>query len=153
MKRSKTRYLPVGEVSSGTLRPEDLIPAMLDLLAGVRLSKADRATVCAIERDSGREGYYDEDECDEDFSALYDLANNYAPPYCYVGSTEGDGACIGVWPDVDSLMEDAREWRLVESDRSGGGTRVGDGYRVVVSDHGNVSLYSARTGREFWGVV
>lgn len=44
MKRSKRPHtLSLGSYSSGTMRPEDLIPTFLDAIEGIKLSKADRA--------------------------------------------------------------------------------------------------------------
>lgn len=159
MKRRKSRYLELGEVSSATLRPEDLIPAYLSALEDVRLSREDRIQAATIARDSERDGYYDgegENDPDEDTNALADILDAHCPPYTYFGSLEGDGACFGVWVAQESLDEDVREgvvWKTDGSEpASVGAVAKLWRYRLVVSDHGNMSLYY-RNGREVWSVV
>ncbi len=90
-----------GEVSSGTLREEDLIPRFLDVL-----------DECAPERaDAIRTNYADalahleiglEPGGQEDLAWLmHDLDDALmacAPTGHYWGTLEGDGACFGFWP-------------------------------------------------------
>lgn len=151
MRHRKPRTIGPCIISEGTLRPEDLIPAYLDVLEGLRLSREERKTVADIARDSDREGYYEDDDNlpEDDISNLANILSAHCAPYCYFGSHPGDGACIGVWADLDTLDRDVREdeWRETEP-----GRHVSlDGLVRVVSDHGNVSLY--RNGREVWGIV
>lgn len=95
-------------------------------------------------------------------SELFDVLNELAPPYCSFGSSEGDGACFGFWPDVDSAKEGVefvtRHTRWNES----GGPGIDEppkGFRgewLHVSDHGNATLYyrnSKGKDREIWSVV
>src|SRR5690606_2062861 len=42
---TRSTTLPLGVISEGTLRPEDLIPAYLDALDGIRLTKAERGNL------------------------------------------------------------------------------------------------------------
>lgn len=155
MRHRKPRMLKPQIISEGTLRPEDLIPAYLDVLEGLRLSREERKTVRVVRAASDHEGYYegalgDDADPSEDLNALADIIESHCAPYCYFGSSEGDGACFGVWVDLETLQRDAEEecWR-----EDGAGRHVSpDGrYVRVVSDHGNVSLY--RNGKEVWGIV
>lgn len=170
-RRPKPSALPIGEFSSGTLRPEDVVPALLDLASAVRLSRADRFAV----RRLGAEFAAWEDRPDRfpDFDPIevWDeldlLLGNYAPDYARFGSLEGDGACLGVWPLVDEAAEEARRfargrgsevapsreaaeaaWRNREADRPW--------LALEVNDHGNATLFR-RIGpgrwREVWSVV
>lgn len=158
MRHRKPRTIGPCIISEGTLRPEDLIPACLDVLEGLRLSRDERKTVADIARDSDREGYYEDDDNlpEDDISNLANILSAHCAPYCYFGSHPGDGACIGVWADLESLERDIEEenWRETEPEpRQGWSRRVSPNGRLVrvVSDHGNVSLY--RNGREVWGIV
>lgn len=112
-RHTRPRTLSIGTISSGTLRPEDLIPAYISALEDLRLRKADRLTLNKARRAFEANSTENEDVEDEPafFGELVDelakLAESYAPDYCYVGSTEGDGAEIGCWPMIpDAFDED-----------------------------------------------
>ena len=107
-------YANIGTVSEGTLRSEDL----LDTFAGTltSLAKADGnegALTLAREAHAMLERYWGDDEAsqpsDEELSemvnALQDALDEFAPPYCYFGTHEGDGACFGFWIDWASLED------------------------------------------------
>lgn len=157
------RTLPVGTISEGTLRYDDLIPALLDAVNSIRLTKDERRAMNALARD------WDQlvDACeaqDRDIEAadavggmmmeLENTLNDHCPPYCYFGALEGDGACFGVWVDDNALAEAMRDGHMVFQDRNGAAEYLLDDgrYRLVFSDHGNRSLY-LRNGHELWGVV
>jgi len=139
MTRSKPRTLALGSYSSGTRRPEDLIPVFLDVAEGLKLSRQDRQTIRVTRQrftkacDDGpdaraaigtpAEGNYWDIGADEDCSTLFDLLNSYCPDYCYFGALPGDGADYGVWV-VEDLLSDRHQgsydgfvWRSAESPR------------------------------------
>jgi hypothetical protein len=151
--RKRSSTLPIGAISEGTLRPEDLIPAFLYELERLRLTKAERATVRevnALVNDQGYDGTLGLMEMCEDLTTILE---NHVPDYCYFGTLEGDGACFGVWPDMDSLENDeiVKVDDLVLLDSATEMLR----YAQVVSDHGNLSLYRRAGNRwiEVWSVV
>ena len=106
MKRLQTRTkLNIGIYSEGTLRPLDLCGAFAYELASLRLSRRERATIrdilkkLEIENNkpyTERDGYapYFQDVYYED---MIDIINRHCPKTAYFGSSEGDGACIGIW--------------------------------------------------------
>lgn len=106
-RRRKPTTLPIGTISSGTLRLEDLIPALISALEDLRLTKAERKTINAVRRMLADDRYFTNDwpqdvqTPDEDYDELTQIADSHVPDYCYFGSTEGDGAEIGVWPVHD----------------------------------------------------
>lgn len=77
----------------------------------------------------------------------------FAPAHCSIHMHEGDGALLGVWPDVESALNDEDVLRVSDL------YDVPDSYSglaLLVNDHGNATLYDVRTGgafREIWGVV
>ena len=105
MKRLQTRTkLTLGIYSEGTLRPLDLCGAFAYELASLRLSKRERVTVrdilkkLEIEVDkpyTERDGYapYFQDAYED----MIDIIDRHCPKSAYFGSSEGDGACIGIW--------------------------------------------------------
>ena len=147
MKRSKPKTLPIGEISSGTLRPEDIVPELVYLAKRVRMNREDRKRINTLERELDAIG--DESQVDYEILAdLYDILDTYVPPYCYLGSHEGDGALIGVWLAQDAIDEALHDGEIARNDEPMGQAS----YRLVVSDHGNMTLYT-RQGREIWGIV
>jgi len=154
------------------MRPEDLIPAFLDIAKSLRLCRDDRSCVQRIRRiermSTGTygecsHGYLDADDAAEDLETLFDLLNNYVPDYCYFGAHPGDGADYGVWV-VEELLTpgspqggyDGLVYRCTE-DFEQPGPHVPKSYThfLSVTDHGNCTLYR-RAGRrwiEVWSIV
>ena len=62
---------------------------------------------------------------------------------------EGDGACFGFWPNLDAIREDIASGELYSSDST---ADAPDGLCAVISDHGNLMLYSVSNGQasEVW---
>lgn len=146
MRNRKRRYLQLGEISSGTLRMEDLIPEVLYLAGTVRMSREDRNKVrkLAAEFHAAPEDWEDAPEC---YAELCDVVEAYAPPFAYLGSLDGDGACIGVWlGDMQDIRDSEDVWEDSQPEPAEWT------YRLSISDHGNCTLYDRR-GREIWGVV
>ena len=81
----------LGTVISGTMRPEDLIPAFLNL--------ADELGIfIGIDRmENPPEGYYESEQAFDDLDYLFDLLDENAPEGCYFGAHPGDGADYGFW--------------------------------------------------------
>jgi hypothetical protein len=142
----------LGSVSSGTMRPEDLIPAFLSVCDGIRLSSEDRAKVSEKARESAKEGYYETEQPCHDLTELWDILNSYSPPFFYFDSHPGDGADYGFWLSEDSLRDAIRDGEVWEDKDNGGKMPRAARYRLTVSDHGNMSLYH-RNGRPVWEIV
>ena len=163
----KSATLRVGIYSEGTLRPADLALSLSNELACVHLTRKDRGrvttlgTLAGAYSDYNDEGIRDSSRAyDEVYAMAYDylcdIANNYLPPYAYFGSSEGDGACIGVWPDVDGVLYDVLQNDLENLDKDGYPPKGYAGLAADISDHGNVTLWNVRRGGrmvEVWGVV
>lgn len=161
--KSKPRTLPIGTISHGTMRPEDLIPAFIAALDSLHLEAGQRATLRACRnewrsalsltrRKPGRwEGMY-YDMIDNLMEELWIMMGDHCPCYCNFGSHEDDGSDYGVWIDHDAMEEDRRTGDLPET------RYVVPGYSgpaVSVSDHGNITLYEYTRGRArvVWSIV
>jgi hypothetical protein len=115
MKRTKPRTLALGSYSSGTMRPEDLIPAFISAAEDLRLTREDRRKLEEIRREYDKVSSEDYDvdaveavEPDDLCTDLFDLLDCYTPDYCYFGAHPGDGADYGVWI-VEDLLRDTRD--------------------------------------------
>lgn len=159
-----TKYPPLGTVSEGTMRSEDLIPAFLDVL-----QEYDGETYDAIMAefpllsdgiDADDWDSADPEELGELTDRLFDLLGELAPPYAYFGASVGDGSDYGYWPSLDVLEDDARFGDVLKVSDTSEVTPATVGpdtqYVMHVNDHGNVTLYAverAITLREVWSVV
>lgn len=100
----------IGTIISGTQRPEDLIPALIDaldarkemLLLDGKLSRYEFRQLdywlVEIERRMGRSGYWQSADAQWDIEGLFDALNDLAPEGTYFGAHPGDGADYGYWP-------------------------------------------------------
>lgn len=165
VKRRKPTTLSIGTISEGTLRPEDLIPAYLSALDGLRLTKAERATVREIRRKELGDGtptndsqMGDSDELGYDVDELTQILESHVPDYCYFGTTEGDGACFGVWVDHDSVASEVQSYGhrgLYSTQEEVLQAHPDSSHVMEVNDHGNATLYRRAGNRwiEVWSVV
>lgn len=140
-----SRKATIGSISHGTLRSEDL----LDAFAYELYFLAPRDDEGKLEADTQRlvdsahtllDVYEEkrddawEAEASEIIAELEDALSELAPPYCYFGTTEGDGSDFGFWPDMDAI-EDLP--RVNDSDEA---KALGEDC-AFVNDHGNVTVY------------
>jgi len=136
--------LDFGTIIQGTGLPEDIWPALMAALGGV-----DPGRAAKMRADMGERGAADWPDGDDIWEAL-DALNEYAPEYAYVGSHEGDGSDIGVWPCWDAIRE------AVDDGALGTGEDTpewpADTPFLQVNERGNTTLYGA-DGREIWALV
>lgn len=162
----KTANYPMGSVSHGTMREEDLIPDFcwelknLAKQTGILPAKARKAHLkMAREIEARIENeteFADEDlgvggESEWDLDALFDALGEYAAPYFYFGAHPGDGSDYGFWLS-DNFQDDFDGPQVSDS------LEVPASYRgeyLVVNDHGNMTLMvkSSRKERVIWAVV
>jgi len=165
MTKGKPTFAHIGSVSEGTLREENLISAFADELSyylkRLRLSRDQRKRFADLIRDasgqvevlnSERDFDHDRDDAGELVDQLVDALNEIAPPYCYFGAIEGDGADFGFWPHSEAMRYDLP--RLTAGDditREYWGSDI-----LLVNDHGNVSCgHVDRRGtfKAYWDCV
>ncbi len=172
------RFARIGEVSSATLRTEDLLSSFSSALEdcitinGGFLSLPENfpmrdrlAKLLGEAQDAWNEDgdeLQDEDNASELVQELADALNEFAAPYCSFGAHCGDGALFGFWPDIDGAREDCG---FVSSKRQDEPDADFRGEWLSISDHGNATLYVrednttdafAKDGyvdREIWSVV
>jgi len=152
-------YPPLGSVSTGTMRTEDLIPDFLTVLAEyapkrareIRKDKDNRAIFKWLDGEQE-----EPDESDDLLNELFDELNVVAAPYTYFGAHEGDGADYGFWVSYDVLEEDAQSGEGIIKVNAGDpwpADLSGISYVMKVTDHGNITLYDAASHAEIWSTV
>jgi len=132
-------FTGIGSWSTGSLKLEDLIPAALDCLKTLdpvthKAKQAEWNTVDDVDA-------WDEADCF--YGEISDAIDGKLPPYLYWGSHEGDGADVGVWISHDSIADDRRSGELPSGDQLPDAVPGVGSLFLVVSDHGNMELYSA----------
>ena len=148
MKAKKWQYGTLGSISSGTMRPQDLIP---DFVYTLRYLGHRSKELTRIERRMNSTKYYETEDSMWDLESLFDMLQEHAPDYVYFGSHPGDGSDYGFWVSdfVDDDFEDLKVSDLADipSDYIG--------HVLVINDHGNMTLYykSARKLTELWSAV
>jgi hypothetical protein len=135
-----THKARIGSISHGTLLASDLIISFADELRLYapdhdRVKEADAVQTLWA---SGWTDIYDQSEqINELVNDLQDALNEYAPPYCYFGNTEGDGSDFGFWPCMEQIGELPRVSDPNEVEQHAGEDCA------FVNDHGNVTVYGS----------
>lgn len=141
--------LSIGPVSEGTLRTQDLLDTLGYKLSRVAENDEDKqfADQCAEMSKKLEDGllgpYADPKEMLQD---LMDKLGEYVPAYCYFGANEGDGACFGVWPDIEAVEDDVHAAEILKVSDLSEAEGIDADTVVVVNDHGNVALYKRQEG-------
>jgi len=162
---SKLYRLKLGSISHGTMRPRDLLPALIDASKTVRLSDQDRRSVQEIERDF-RSWWEIEDWTNNQthhaemvIEQLFDTLDNYVPAYTYLGSHEGDGSDYGVWIDWPAIEDSIHDGDINKGPHYINAKYSKAPYWLQVNDHGNSTLFrkiqrgSGWVWHEEWSVV
>ena len=147
------KYPRIGEVSSGTLSPDDLIPCFAGLLEDYRQG-TDYDDILSDANDWQDDADPDPDVASELVNELIEALTQIAPPYVVFGASEGDGASFGFWPDMESLTADVEAGDVLKLNE---GDPIPPGEQrpvMFVSDHGNVRLLIPVTSHvEAWSAV
>jgi hypothetical protein len=146
------RYSSIGSISSGTMRNEDLIPDFaweLDHLLKKQVKRFKRAEYRKLIREAEKIGDYESEEAGYTLEALFEALEAFAPPLCYFGANEGDGADYGFWPSIEGY----------DGLRVEGLEDVPEGYSgevLIVNERGNITFGTiTKRGKfsELWGAV
>ena len=151
----------LGSISTGTLRPEDLIPAFNNALTQIH-----DGHYCDIDEmmndEAGNAAEFGKQPSNDELQRrvvdrLMDELQDACPPFVYFGTLEGDGADFGFWPDMDRIEEEIGTTIQIASSLSDFQaehcwTLADDGVIVNVSDHGNVTVMDMERN-VLWSVV
>ena len=148
----------IGPISEGTLRTQDLLEAFTDALEALDTEGIHAGIVADVDEllDTDPDEWTDgqDEDAAGNLALVFDALQDYAPPFCYFGAHEGDGACFGFFVDHDAIEEAVRSGEALKVEDSAdipeGETRP----VFLVSDHGNLTLLQPHIEyREVWGVV
>lgn len=140
------RYATIGTVTAGTLLTTDLLATFADELEfhinrnaehfnANDTARAERDRLVALIGEA-REYEGDGEDAGEIMDDLDTELNVFAPPYCYFGALEGDGADIGYWPALDAI----RELPRIKDADADAARALGEDC-AFVNDHGNVTVF------------
>ena len=147
--------MEIGSLISGTLRPQDLIPAFIAELEyldpGVSIEVPGRE---ALPEDEASPWWQSED-AEALAEELIGLLNDIAPAYTYFGAHHGDGADFGLWPDYAAIEYDITDGCLVRLE-AGDEPPESTAEYIEWNDHGNLAYYvKSESGKfiEKWSCV
>lgn len=146
-------------ISEGTTRLEDLAYAVGVKLEQVAEDQDDRHLAQRAEIAACADQSYNPVSLQEAYDAAVEALQEHAPPYCYIGMDEGDGAHLGVWVDVEAASDDARNGEIAAvTDKQPLAALDPEehGLALEVNDHGNATLFEATmdgSWRIAWSVV
>lgn len=134
----------VGSISTGTPKIDDLLEAFGWELqhnsdateAHMNLAREARELAHAYAFAEHDETIDKADRANDLCNALIHALQELAPPYCYFGSIDGDGADFGYWPSMEAIEELPRI-QMVD------GEDVPAEDHCYVNDHGNVTVFAA----------
>src|SRR5690606_15513977 len=147
----------LGTVIHGTLREEDLVPAFLEELKTLDPDRAasyfERIPAEALEDEDHI--WWQTGEALWMVEELFDVLNEYAPPYVYFGANEGDGSDYGFWIDRTALTEAIENGEVLRVEDLSEVPADYEGLVLHENDHGNLTLYECTSGTfvEIWSVV
>lgn len=158
--KAKPTTLPLGVVSEGTLRTEDLLGAFLGALDGIRLTRDEWQTVRNVRHAiaTADDAHWTSGDADVDLDDITTIMEAHCPDFCLFGAHDGDGALFGVWVDQDGLADAVRDGDVVRVADAAELSTVDRAFTLalLVNDHGNQTLFKqggSRAWREVWSCV
>ena len=166
------KYAPIGSISHGTLKTEDLLESFIfelewqqNVNGNYLIDPANSSLREAIANAIGEaQDCFDEDGEAMDGSKLDNadelvnetmpvLLNQIVTPYCYFGTHPGDGSDFGFWPcDIEGIKEQVEFSSSVDQEYPADDF-VGEWLHI--NERGNCTLYVRENGEdsEVWSIV
>ena len=158
-------YALLGSISHGTMRPADLIPIFASTLSSLMQNDAPGAMATdwrtsfnqlIADADALAETGYEFEDANEIVTELFDALDCYAPPFCYFGSLEGDGADYGFWVgDIEDAVQFGEAIKVNAGDDCSSEYCTDVDYVFSITDHGNVTCFERHNKDwiEVWSIV
>ena len=145
----------LGEISSGTLRTEDLVETFSNEFDRLLPENVTSALLEACEDWLAGKSWNEESSMlrETDGAALladlFQALEEFCPPYVYFGASEGDGASFGFWVNTEELSRDVTDGEVLQVSSLDMVPAAYTGF-VWLDKKGSITLYKAdvRGGRE-----
>jgi hypothetical protein len=138
---------PLGTVSHGTMRTEDLLEAFAWELKSF---DPDHQLLLETQDIFDKENFDSEDASYLVNELLPDALQEFCPPFVYFGTLEGDASDFGFWPNHEAIAEAISYGEKDEFDNI---ILEDENVCINISDHGNIEVYSLDTGKSLWACV
>ena len=106
--RSMNTPVPDTSIIHGTMRTQDLIPALLEAVQDYAPDHYEQIMVAPfpfipsyVQDEGDNAPWWDSEEARDKLEELFDILNEHAPENCYFGSHPGDGSDYGFWTNAD----------------------------------------------------
>lgn len=144
----------LGSVIHGTLRAEDIIPALVEKLEELDDNNNFTNIIANAKRIIGLGQWDWTEEVAEAQDELCRALQDAAPAYCYFGTNEGDGSDFGFWIDYNRIDEEVEDGALLRVRDLADIPKGCKSTVIFVNDHGNISCYEPHWEmRESWSTV
>lgn len=157
------KNISLGSISHGTLKSSDLVQAFHSELSHNERTDFDAtgsgkivAGLMELNDDDVWDAFNDTDDAPEIVEELSGILGSDLPPFFRFGAHEGDGSDFGYWFDNDAFEQSVRDGETVKVSEinwsAWNSAEHDEAYVAVISDHGNIELYTAE-GKHLYGVV
>ncbi|NIR13713.1 MAG: hypothetical protein GWN86_07085 [Desulfobacterales bacterium] len=133
------KQFQLGSVSSGTLRPENLLPVFANTLESFDSSDDLIQEARKVWEDLGNDKSKADYMASDVINDLIDAIQAYCPPFVYFGAHPGDGADFGFWPDWDNLETISTSDSPLHLEE--------DNIWVHINDHGSITVLTNDNGK------
>ena len=163
--------MTIGPIVENTILINETLSALLcklneldrNLAMGYAIELARLGFVCDFagaripDQDEWPDGITHDDLVEIQDEIIEFMRDHHVPPYCYLGTHEGDNASLGVWPDVDSIQMAIHDGEILSFNDNG--QALPTGYirnAVYTNDHGNMTcghVVDGEFGKTYWDWV
>ena len=144
----------IGSISHGTLRNEDLLDVFATELQRLQGHADENIASAFWHLDNAPDAEHASELINE---TLFDALNDYAPPFCYFGTLEGDGADFGFWPDHVAIGELISDSDCIKDagplDQNRIYINIEECLHIEVNDHGNITISKLEPGEVLLSIV
>lgn len=92
-----------GTISHATMRPQDLIPAFMDILREFHPESAKASGIVIPDGLEDESPWWQSEEAMWTLEDLFDCLDEIAPDGYYFGAHPGDGCDYGFWPEDEDF--------------------------------------------------
>ena len=147
-------YPSFGTVIHATLRTEDLLKAFSDELQRCCAEYGSEVSQYSDLLSDAASAIPDSEDAVGIIDDLMNALNDFAAPYSYFGTNEGDGADFGWWPSCDALSNAVNDGEVGQIRDLSEAELPGE--YALINDHGNITfgyIDEKNVWHDVWSVV